>query len=135
MTVADMCGTSSRKKRYADDYSEEDHEWTLSRRRVKRRGEELGLTEEQVARYSPLVPLLLLCRRSYGVQLGYQCGLARLFEEGETGQLYQQRWIECNWNKTWTPWDYLDGCKWVLHCDNTLKLVKNILYRGQILIK
>ena len=36
-----------------------------------------------------------------------------MFEDPETEQLYEMRWIGCNWNKTWTPYDSLDPCKWV----------------------
>ena len=122
-----MCGTSSRKKRYADDYPEEDSQWAGRRRRVKRKGEELGLTEEEVARYSPFVPRLFLCRRSYGARLGYTCGLARLFEDGETGEVYQERWMGCNWNKTWTPMDYLDECKYVLQSQHSNVFLFKIL--------
>ena len=52
-------------------------------------------------------------QRTYGVSLGYECGLARMFEDPETEQLYDMRWMGCNWNKTWTPYDSLDSCKWV----------------------
>ena len=47
------------------------------------------------------------------MSLGYECGLARMFEDPETEQLYDMRWMGCNWNKTWTPYDSLDPCKWV----------------------
>ena len=40
-----------------------------------------------------------LLQRSYGSRLGYQCGPARQFEDVEFGQLYQERWMQCNWNK------------------------------------
>ena len=49
----------------------------------------------------------------YGNKLTYECGLARRFEDGETGRLYDERSIVCNWNKTWTPYNELDSCKWV----------------------
>jgi hypothetical protein len=45
--------------------------------------------------------------------LRYQCGLARRFEDPETEELYDERWMECQWNKTWTPVDSLDPCRWV----------------------
>ena len=47
------------------------------------------------------------------MSLGYECGLARMFEDPETEELYEMRWMGCNWNKTWTPYDSLDPCKWV----------------------
>ena len=40
-----------------------------------------------------------LLQRSYGSRLGYQCGPARQFEDVEFGELYQERWMQCNWNK------------------------------------
>ena len=45
------------------------------------------------------------------MKLGYQCGLARMFEDQETEELYEMRWMECNWNKTWTPVEHLDPCR------------------------
>ena len=65
--------------------------------RGKRQAEE---TEEEIL------------QRSYGSKLGYECGLARKFEDPETQDLYSERWINCNWNKTWTPIDTLDKCVW-----------------------
>ena len=49
----------------------------------------------------------------YGNKLTYECGLARRFENPETGFLYDERSIVCNWNKTWSPYNELDSCKWV----------------------
>ena len=43
----------------------------------------------------------------------YECGLARLFEDPYTNRLYTERTIQCNWNGTWTPVDYLDHCVWI----------------------
>ena len=60
-------------------------------------------------------------QRSYGSKLGYECGLARQFEDPETQVLYQERWLSCNWNKSWTPVDTLDNCKWI-QCINPPKV-------------
>lgn len=59
-----------------------------------------------------------LLKRSYPSRLGYECGLARMFEDPEledndADKLYTQRWMQCNWNNTWSPVDSLDQCKWV----------------------
>ena len=54
-----------------------------------------------------------ILQRSYGSNLGYECGLARRFEDPETSELYSERWMTCNWNKTWTPVDSLDECTWI----------------------
>lgn len=53
-----------------------------------------------------------ILRRSHGSKLGYSCGLGRMFESYE-GDLYDEMWIQCNWNKSWTPTTELDSCKWV----------------------
>ena len=54
-----------------------------------------------------------ILQRSYGSNLGYECGLARRFQDAETSELYPERWMTCNWNKTWTPVDMLDECVWI----------------------
>ena len=51
--------------------------------------------------------------RSYGSRLRYQCGLARKFLDPETGRHYDERWMTCNWNSSWTLYDSLDTCEWV----------------------
>jgi hypothetical protein len=51
--------------------------------------------------------------RSYGSRLRYQCGPARLFKDDFTGELYAERWMQCNWNETWTRTDTLDECVWI----------------------
>ena len=51
--------------------------------------------------------------RSYGSRLRYQCGLARRFLDPETGRHYDDRWMTCNWNSSWTLTDTLDTCEWV----------------------
>ena len=74
-----------------------------SSRRKKRAApvqDTLGLSEEEIL------------KRSHGSKLGYSCGLGRMFESYE-GDLYDEMWIQCNWNKTWTPTTELDTCKWV----------------------
>ena len=69
--------------------------------RQKRKAEETEETEEEIS------------QRSYGSTLGYECGLARRFEDPETLELYSERWMTCNWNKTWTPVDTVDECVWI----------------------
>ena len=51
--------------------------------------------------------------RSYGSRLKYECGLARKFYDTENEEHYQERWMQCNWNQTWTMTDQLDDCVWV----------------------
>ena len=53
-----------------------------------------------------------IAERSYGSQLRYQCGPARRFFDEETSEYYDERFLDCNWNKTWTPVDVLDSCEW-----------------------
>ena len=52
-----------------------------------------------------------LATRSYGSVLRYQCGLARRFYDPELDSLYDERWMTCNWNQTWTLYDTIDSCK------------------------
>ena len=56
---------------------------------------------------------LEFAQRSYGSQLRYQCGPARRFLDEDTEEHYDERWLQCNWNKTWTRTDTLDVCDWV----------------------
>ena len=56
---------------------------------------------------------LELAMRSYGSQLRYECGLARMFYDTEAEDTYVERWMTCNWNKTWTRHDTIDECMWV----------------------
>ena len=69
--------------------------------------------------------------KSYGTQLRYECGIARKFYDPEADSEYTgrfiinpvskislyiiltERWMTCNWNKTWTQHDYLDDCIWI----------------------
>ena len=51
--------------------------------------------------------------RSYGSRLRYECGPARKFLDDFTQVHYEDRWMTCNWNKTWTRSDTLDRCDWV----------------------
>ena len=87
--------TAGRKKR----------EITSTRKLVKR--EESGTpapepeSEESIA------------QRSYGSRLRYQCGPARRFFSPDNESYYDDMWLECNWNKSWTPVDSLDSCNWV----------------------
>ena len=66
---------------------------TEDKKRVKRRGDAEELTEEETARYEKktIYFTCIAVRRNYGVRLGYRCGLARQFEEEETGQLYDEK--------------------------------------------
>ena len=51
--------------------------------------------------------------RRYGSKLRYECGLARKFYDPEAEEEYSERWMQCNWNTTWTLYDKLDECIWV----------------------
>ena len=51
--------------------------------------------------------------RSHGSRLRYECGLARRFFDPELKEHYDERWMQCNWNQTWTKTDTLDSCVWV----------------------
>ena len=51
--------------------------------------------------------------RSYGSRLRYQCGKGRRFLDEDTKEHYDERWLQCNWNQTWTRTDSLDACDWV----------------------
>jgi hypothetical protein len=68
---------------------------------VVKRAADAVETEEEVA------------MRSYGSRLRYQCGPARLFRDAFTREHYPDRWMECNWNQTWTRTDTLDECSWI----------------------
>ena len=54
-----------------------------------------------------------IAQRSYGSRLRYQCGSARRFFSPDNESYYDDMWLECNWNKSWTPVDNLDTCNWV----------------------
>ena len=43
----------------------------------------------------------------------YECGIARKFLSEESETTYDERWMTCSWNKSWTPTDTLDKCVWV----------------------
>ena len=85
---------SGRKKREVFDLVEE------KVRRVQKREVEEE-TEEEVA------------MRSFGSRLRYECGLARRFLDPESEVHYDERWLQCNWNNSWTQTDSLDPCVWV----------------------
>ena len=51
--------------------------------------------------------------RSYGSRLRYECGPARKFFDPEAEEEYPERWMQCNWNTSWTLHDKLDECIWV----------------------
>ena len=59
----------------------------------------------------------------------YECGLARKFFSKETRKTYNERWMSCNWNKSWTPSDTLDECVWV-QCINPPKVKPLKSYKG-----
>ena len=73
-----------------------------------------------------------ILQRSYGSNLGYECGLARRFQDPETTELYLDRWMTCNWNKTWTPIDTLDECVWI-QCINPPKVILKIKDKSNII--
>ena len=52
-------------------------------------------------------------RRSFGSVLRYECGPARKFYDPDWEELYDERYMQCNWNNTWTKLDYIDECVWV----------------------
>ena len=62
--------------------------------------------------------------RSYGHRLRYECGLARRFLDEELEETYEERWLTCNWNTSWTEFSTLDTCVWVQVTNRT------ILYDG-----
>ena len=43
-----------------------------------------------------------IAMRSYGSRLRYECGLARRFLDPESELHYDERWLQCNWNNSWT---------------------------------
>ena len=61
----------------------------------------------------------------------YECGLARLFEDPYTSRLYTERTIQCNWNGTWTPVDYLNQCVWIA-CLNPPMVNKDELRKNDL---
>ena len=77
--------------------------YVQSQERVKRAGSDESAveTEEEIA------------VRSYGSRLRYECGPARQFYDDFSQELYNERWMECNWNQTWTRTDVLDTCSWI----------------------
>ena len=82
--------------------TEEELMQTVEQRKlVKRQAPEAVETEEEVE------------RRSYGSVLRYECGPARKFYDPEWEELYDERYMQCNWNNSWTKVDYVDECVWV----------------------
>ena len=51
--------------------------------------------------------------RSFGSQLRYECGSGRRFFDTELEEHYEERWMTCNWNLTWTKYESLDECVWI----------------------
>lgn len=51
--------------------------------------------------------------RSFGSQLRYECGLGRRFFDPEMEEHYDERWMTCNWNTTWTKYESIDECVWI----------------------
>ena len=80
-------GNSVRKKRSLSPTTGEER---LTSLRLKRETETVVESEAELA------------MRSYGSVLRYQCGLARRFYDPELDSLYDERFMTCNWNKTWT---------------------------------
>ena len=66
----------------------------------------------------------------------YECGLAKKFLDPNSGELYKELQISCNWNRTWssvessnrtwTPEDGLHACVWV-QCMNPPEVVSHKL--------
>ena len=65
--------------------------------------------------------------RSFGSQLRYECGLARRFYDPDAEQFYDERWMTCNWNQTWTLVDYLDECIWTQCLNPPVPPTENLL--------
>ena len=91
---------SGRKKRETSMFTSERHSIlsSLNQYKIKRQVEETDNEKDL---------------RSYGSRLKYECGLARKFYDTENEEHYQERWMQCNWNQTWTMTDQLDDCVWV----------------------
>ena len=51
--------------------------------------------------------------KSHGTKLRYECGLARKFYDEILEETYDERFMTCNFNKSWTEFDILDPCIWV----------------------
>ena len=51
--------------------------------------------------------------KSYGTTIRYECGLARKFHDEVSDTTYDERYMTCNFDKTWTEFDSLDNCIWV----------------------
>ena len=101
MNSSDVCQGNNRRKRDVHQIQTENSAKSnleLISMRAKREAEESA--EE-------------LELRSYGSRLRYECGLARKFLDPETGRHYDERWMTCNWNSSWTLYDSLDTCEWV----------------------
>ena len=94
---------SGRRKRSLAETWASSVEYISSHERFKRQGSDDSAveTEEEIA------------VRSYGSRLRYECGPARQFFDEFTQELYTDRWMECNWNQTWTRTDVLDTCNWI----------------------
>ena len=70
----------------------------------------------------------------------YECGQAKKFLDPNSGELYKELQISCNWNRTWsslessnrtwTPEDGLHACVWV-QCMNPPEVVSHKLYFKQ----
>ena len=94
-----VCASKSRRKRNTQPSS---ISWDKSNLKVAH------VTKREVEESAQEVEM-----RSYGSRLGYQCGLARRFLDPERGRHYDERWMTCNWNSSWTLTDTLDTCEWV----------------------
>ena len=90
---------------------------------VKRRKRQVG--EEELTEEERLL-------RSYGTKLGYSCGLARMFQT-EEGDLYDEMWLTCNWNKTWTPVTELDQCMYTMYQSSRGEIVSTFSVSNKLL--
>ena len=97
--------SGKRKKRSLSPWNEEDED-ILNKKFMKMKYNEKHKRETETETE------LEVEMRSYGSQLRYECGLARRFYDPETEDFYDERWMTCNWNQTWTKVDYLDECIW-----------------------
>ena len=115
----EMClpvtSSGGRKKRSSVQLDEEDFNNDLMERIEKERYKRETETELEVE------------MRSYGSQLRYECGLARRFYDPEAEVFYDERWMTCNWNQTWTKVDYLDECIWTQCLNPPLPPEENLL--------
>ena len=102
------CSKASKKRKKRETelgYKFQDLTKNLILNRNKRQTNEVPETEDEIE------------LRSYGSKLRYECGIARKFYNVEAYEdedpFYSERWMQCNWNNSWTQYDTLDDCVWV----------------------